>query len=207
MEKVYLSFAFGMKHNAFWEAKLLPPVHISVSTLLSGLIWCNQTKSRQTNVGLTSVRWSSGIWELTEQDPPLCIRLSTERRSLFQQMADLLLCGAKTFSHVQIFAPDQNKRKGTIPLCTVEVRDCGTPQHLKRKSMLILQNKTDIIRLDSCITYVLAKGWHREISKCWGVLHRISQVTDMLPFVCFFLQMDVEIYSTSQKEIIILHGN
>lgn len=73
-------------------------------------------------------------------------------------MADLLVCGAKTFSHVQIFALDQNKRKGTIPLCTVEVRDCGTPQHLKCKSNLILQNKTDIIRLISCTTRVLAKG-------------------------------------------------
>lgn len=122
-------------------------------------------------------------------------------------MADLLLCGAKTFSHVQIFAPDQNKRKGTIPLCTMEVRDCGTPQHLKCKSNLIWQNKTDIIRLDSCTTRVLAKGWHREISKCWGVLHWISQVTDLLPFVCSFFQMDVGIYSTSQKEINILHGN
>jgi len=54
-----------------------------MSALLSGLICCNQTKGSQTNVDLTSVRWGTGIWELTEQDPPLYIRLRTERRWLF----------------------------------------------------------------------------------------------------------------------------
>lgn len=52
------------------------------------------------------------------------------------QMADVLVCRPKTFSHVQIFALDWNKRKATIPLCTMDLSDCGTPQHLKCKRLI-----------------------------------------------------------------------
>lgn len=102
-------------------------------------------------------------------------------------MADALVCRAKTFLSVQIFARNQNKRKATITLCTVETRDCGTPQHLNGKSNTVLQNKTGILWIGSCTTRVLAKGWHREISKCWGVLHRTDQVIAVFPFLSSFV--------------------
>lgn len=115
-------------------------------------------------------------------------------------MVDVLVCRAKTFSHVQIFVLDQNKRTATLPLCTMEARDCGTPQHLKCKSNLILQNKADILWIVSWATCVLAKGWHREISKCWGVLHMIGQVTGLLPLVYSLVQIDAQIHSASHAE-------
>lgn len=110
-KKRFSEFYLWYEHNIFRKAKLLPSVHISVSTLLSGLIWCNQTKSRQTNVGLTSVRWGSGIENWQNRILP-CVSVSAQKGVPFsRQMADLLVCGAKAFSHVQIFAPDRTKEK------------------------------------------------------------------------------------------------
>ena len=184
---------------------LLPLVHISMPTLLSGLICCNQTKGSQTNVDLTSEAQESENWQ--NRILP-CVSVSAQKGVAFsRQTADVLVCRTKTFSHVQIFVLDQNKRKATIPLCTMEVRDCGTPQHLKCKSNLIVQNKADILWIVSRATRVLATGWHGEISKCWGVLPRIGQVTGLLPFVCSSVQMDAQIHSMSQVETKSLHGN
>lgn len=70
-----------------------------------------------------------------------------------RQMADGLVCRARAFSHVQIFALDQNKRKATIPLCTLEVTNCGTLQHLKGESNLTLQNMAERLWIVSCATH------------------------------------------------------